>query len=423
MIRSFALFSYLFCMSWAYAAPLAETVQQVLNSHPDMLAAQYQKKAASEQIYQARAGFMPSVDLQAGRGYEITELRGSTEATKLHREETSIVATENIFRGMGTMSELGRTKSLYKAANYNLDQTAQTTALRTAAAYLEVLRHQQLLQAATDNLETHESITAMIERRSETGIGRKADTAQAHARLAQAKSRQLAEQQALDDSVATYMSVVDQKPTNLIKPDLPNAELMPENLEVATQTALANNPGLLSSKKQVRAARYQQKTTKASYFPEFDIVLQAARNNNIEGFRGTIRDASAMLQMRYNLFRGGSDYARDMEAAARLGEQKALRDSTYRATVETMANNWHLLKTSQQQLEYLKQHQDAAKETATAYRAQFKLGKRTLLDLLNAENEMFSVESAYITEQYQYVMAHYRILATTGDLARHFTQA
>jgi adhesin transport system outer membrane protein len=281
-------------------------------------------------------------------------------------------------------------------------------------AYLSVLKAKKLVELAVTNLKNHQQTYNRIVKRVEQGVGSQADVQQALGRLALAKTNLMAEENNLQDSIAAYLNIVGSPPMQLQEPVIPEQQL-PGSLEEATTAALENHPRLKSADADVDAAREQYDAAKSLFYPRIHLEISGTNNDNLDGISGSNNDAQAMVRARYN-FTGGKDIARRQETVYQLDQAKEIRARTHRQVVESMQLSWHAYETAKSQLEYFKTHVDASKQALLAYRQQFIIGKRTLIDLLDQENEVFQANINYVNGQYTLALATYRILAGTGRL-------
>jgi adhesin transport system outer membrane protein len=224
----------------------------------------------------------------------------------------------------------------------------------------------------------------------------------------------MAEENNLEDAIAAFINVVGNTPMHLEEPASPE-QLLPGSLEEAIAIALDNNPRLKSADADVDAAREQYEAAKSLFYPRVHLELSGSNNDNLDGISGSNKDAQAMIRARYN-FTGGKDIARRQETVYQLDQAKEIRARTHRQVVESMRLSWHAHETAKSQLEYFKIHVDASKKTLTAYRKQFNIGQRTLVDLLDQENEVFQASINYVNGLYTLAFSTYRILAGTGKL-------
>ena len=406
----------------ASAQSLQEAIQKTINENPEIQSAKSERLAVENEIDQAKAKYFPTVDIAAGIGWEQSTnptTRGRGDGTVSYgREEASIQLRQMVFDGLATPNEVKRHRARTSSRAYTVFGQSEITALGGVDAYLNVLRRQELLNLAKDNLLVHQRTNDQIRLRSERGIGRKADAEQSKGRLALAEKNTLSEIGNLQDSETAFLRVIGALPTDLDAATSPE-DALPENLDAAVEQAVANHPILKSANSDIDSAFAQHETAKAVYMPRLDIEAGASHNNDLDGIKGKNEDVSVMLRLRYNLFNGGNDVARRKETAQLINQSKDIRDNTYRQVVESMRLSWVAYQTVKSQLAFFKSHQDASIKTNTAYQKQFNIGQRTLLDLLDSANEMFVAKSAYTNAKYDELYSQYRILASKGGLNAH----
>ena len=191
---------------------------------------------------------------------------------------------------------------------------------------------------------------------------------------------------------------------------------VPESQEAAAAEAIVNSPTVLIATADIDVAEAELRGSRAGNYPRFDLELGAAANDNLDGVKGGDVEAQALLVVRYNLFRGGADVAREREAFARLREAREGLRQVQRDAAEEARIAYNALQTAQARLEALRAAVEAQRATRDVYAQQFDLGQRSLLDLLDAENELFVARSNLVTAQFTEIFGVYRVLAVTGDL-------
>jgi outer membrane protein, adhesin transport system len=400
------------------AASLEDTVRQTLATNPDVQFSINERRSRDAEVRQAWAGFLPAVDVVAGLGRESTNsplTRGAGEDwPSLTRREAGVVGRQMIFDGMATRHEVARQRARVDAAAYTVFGTAEVVALRAAEVYLDVLRRQELLALAEENLGTHERIHDQIRLRSETGVGRRADLEQAEGRLALARANVIAEETNLEDAQTNFLRVVGELPGDLERPAVPAA--IPSSLTELVDLALARHPVLRSAEADVEQAAAQRRAARSPFYPRFDIELARNWGRDLDGLRGVNEDWSAVLRMRYNLVRGGADLARRAQTVHQVSQAQDVRDRTSRQVIESVRLSWTAHSAIARQIEYLRRHMEAAAATRTAYAQQFNIGQRSLLDVLDSEAEWFEASRAHTNAAYDGLFAQYRILAGMGAL-------
>ncbi|MEO5702876.1 MAG: TolC family outer membrane protein [Gammaproteobacteria bacterium] len=403
-----------------FAVTLQDAVKETLATNPTIQAAIAQRNSREGELQQARAGYKPTIDLTASIGYGSAD-NSSTQssASETHsRSESAINLRQMIFDGFATRSEVARQTERINSAAYAVYGTAENTGLRATEVYLNVLRQEELVKLATDNLATHERIADQIILRADAGVGRKSDQNQVEGRRALATSNLISAQTNLTDARTNYQRVIGNLPgagDELEKPEF-NESVLPATVDDAVQQAVAGNPTLKSSLADVEATIAQHKGTKSTLYPRFDLEIGETWSSGANGIDGNNNDASALIRMRYNLYRGGADVAKSAQAANLVSEAQEISNNTYRQVVESMRLSWNAYEAIETQLVYLRQHVESTSKTREAYAKQFNIGQRSLLDLLDSENELFSAARAVITAEYDKAFAQYRIMTAMGKL-------
>lgn len=419
MNKALFLIPSLLCFSSVHAETLQEAIHTTLKTNPDVLASISERQAVSKEIDQARAGYFPTVDLGVGTGWESTDNpatrnRGDGEI-HLNRDEASLNLRQMLYDGSLTKNEVERQEARTDSRAHSVYSVAENTALEATEAYLNVLRQQQLVELAQTNLESHQRTHDQITLRSERGVGRRADMDQSFGRLALAETNLMAEQSNLRDAETNYLRVIGAAPTSLTEPPSPEP-FMPATVEEAVNVAIQNHPTLRSAQADVASANAQHDVTRAAFLPRVDFELGTRSDHDIDGVRGTDKDVTAMFRLRYNLLNGGRDKARREETAFLINQAAEIRNNTHRQVEQSVRLSWNALETVRRQMSYFEQYAAAAEKTRDAYQQQFNIGQRTLLDLLDSENELFRARTSLTNALYDELFTMYRVLNSTGSL-------
>ena len=385
-----------------------------LDSHPDVREAFSNYKAREAEVSIARAGYLPTLDANAGYGYEKTKADNGAN-NELDRRELGISLNQMLFDGFATSSEVDRTSAERDAERFALLAKADQVALTVTELYTNVLASQQLEQMARENLETHQQIQDQIRKRTEAGIASTSDLSQINARLALARSNMVAAVNNRVDYEARFLAVVNEPAKALVLPQ-PDRTMLPATLDEALKIGRENHPALKSAALDVDAAKAARERAKSNNYPKLSLELGQTWDDNIDGIEGANEDTQAMLRLRYNLFAGGADRARAEAAAQQMGSAEEINSRAHRQLDEGVRLAWNGYELVGEQLNYLREHVEAAMATRNAYQKQFDLGKRSLLDLLDAENELFEARRAFVSGERDFALSQYRILNATGRL-------
>ena len=405
------------------AETLPEVVGYTVTNNPEIRTQADTRNAAEHVIDQARAGYYPTLDINGGYGFEYSDnptTRASTDHghKDMTREELGFQFRQMLFDGFLTRNEVTRTTEATNAEAFGVYGTAEFVALDAVRAFLNLLRRTELKSLADENLEIHRTTNDQVKLRSERGVGKKADEEQSISRLARAESNERAERGNILDASTAFLKVVGRLPGDLEEPESPQTA-MPADIDAAVEQAVANNPILKAAEADIKEAQAQKESAESPFFPTLHFEVSGRNDADLDGTPGQDDEIQAMLRLRYNLFRGGRDDARRKETAALLSQAQDIRDNTYRQVVESMRLAWASYETVSSQLEFFAAHRDAAIKTHESYQQQFNIGQRTLLDLLDSANEMFTGKSDYANAKYDQMIAMYRILAAMGKLNEH----
>ncbi|KLV05528.1 agglutination protein [Photobacterium aquae] len=396
------------------AQSLEQAVAETLASNPEIKRA-YNTFMGQNQASRAALGdYLPSVDIEASAGYENYD--NTTNSTGDYNPlDTTISLRQLIWDGSITYHNIQRTKAEAEAQRYQLLADAQDKALRVAESYLSALEAQEVLVLSQKNYDIHQRIFTDIKKRTDAGIGSIADLSQIEGRLARSRSNLIAAQNNLQDKNTEFLHIVGSPPVNLEKPEV-DQNYLANTLDTALNEAKANNPVLNVAKYDIDAATSQYKQAKGDFLPTFSVEASQEWGDELDGTPGHTDEFKAMLKVEYNLYNGGTDLAESRQAAYQLSESKDVRDRAYRLLEESTRLAWSGMELAIDQTQYLQEHVDASARTVIAYQKQFQIGQRTLLDVLNTENELFEARKAYLQSHYAGILAKYRVLNATGKL-------
>lgn len=378
------------------------------------------RRATDEELNQANALYLPSVDLNADTGVEYTDDPATRAGVgdddeSLYRYETGLTVTQLLFDGFETKYEVERQENRVNSASHRVRETAEFIGLDIVEAYLEVLRQRQLVQIARDNVSAHIDILNQIQEGVEAGRSTQADTEQANARLARAQATEADAREALRIAESQYSRDVGEMPKDLTVPRTPYEKLS-QNVDLEVDQALTQSPTLDVLEADVRVADAEFNGTQSTMYPQVDLQLNARQGHDLGGVEGRDRSASALAVMNWNLYRGGADVARAREFAHRVQQEKEERADAARSIEDDVRRTWASKNASSERAAAFERQVLANREVVAAYRDQFDLNRRTLLDVLDAQNELFVSRSNAINAKFVEMTAVYRLLALKGDL-------
>lgn len=406
--------------SSVYAMTLQEAVSLAISTNPEVSAVANDRLAVDEELRQGRALYYPQIDLRAETGPEFSEnatvdAQGHDDGKWRHRSQASLTLSQLLFDGFFADSEVERQQARVKSAAYRVGETAEFIGLDAVEAYLEVLRHRERVLIAEDNVGVHRTTLGGVQQRAQGGGGNIADVRQAEARLSSAESTLVQTRGDLRDAEALFERVIGEKPDTLDAPTIP-VDVLPADVDEAVGVSIENSPTVQFARADIEAAQSDVKQQEASLYPELRLEVGGSVADNLDGKTDTEHDATALVVMRWNLYRGGADSARIREFKHRLAEATDSLRINERRVAEDARVSWNAIEVSQQNVQILSQNVEANQRTRDVYAQQFDIGQRGLLDLLDADNELFLSRDNLITARYGEIFATYRLLATMGAL-------
>lgn len=396
-------------------ADFATAVKQGVLTSPRVNASWYNFEAVREAERGARGAYLPSVDVtsEIGREDRDTPL---IEDRNYGRDASRLSITQMLFDGFATREEVRRLGYSKLSQYYDLQRDSQEAALEAAQAYMDTVRYQQLVKYAEDNYVVHRQVYDKIAERTVGGVSQGVDLEQAAARIALAESNLLTEMTNLHDVQTRFQRVVGALPApDLPMPTVPSS-MIPELREAALNTAYTQSPAINSAIENLRSTQAALNATNAPMMPRVDLRYRNEVEHDTDGIDGKFDEEAVEVVLSYNLFRGGADSARKREYYnlynAAIEERKQACINVRQNTMIAFNN----IKALEQQVLLLDRNRISQDKTRRAYLDQFDLGQRTLLDLLDSQNEYFDTQRAYAAAEADLRIAQAATLSNMGLL-------
>lgn len=394
---------------------LKDMVEKTVTSNPEVQSRYHRFLESGFEQKVVRGGFLPRADIVSTyRNQE--ELVKSADGTAIPRFNNELVLKQMIFDGFATSNEVKRLGHANRVRYYELQSAMQSTTLEFIRAYIDSMRYRELSQFAKDNYVVHKQLFDRIQERVTAGVARKVDLEQAAGRLALAEANLLTETTNLHDVTARLQRLYGELPPETLEaPTFFNAGVEP-TVVAALKVAYNQNPDLLSTIEDIQASKDEIKTREARYMPKLD--LQARKNLGVSSDGRYSSSAADLLEltMNFNLFNGFSDTNLVKQTAEKLNNSQDLRDKACVDTRQLVVIAYNDIEQLKEQQKYRTEHKNAIENAREAYRKQFDIGQRTLLDLLDTENEYFQAKRSLANTQYDIQMAYARTYAGQGEL-------
>ena len=397
--------------------PLKQMVEKVISSNPEVQAKYHAYVGAGFEQDIVRGGFLPKVDIQSTyrKQEDIGNFRNNN-GNAIPRFNNELVLRQLIFDGFATPNEVNRLGHAKRVRYYELQSAMQDTTLEFMRSYIDTLRYRELTEFAKTNYVAHKQLFDKIKERVDAGVGRKVDLEQATGRLALAEANLLTEATNLHDVTARIQRLLGELPPDTLEqPEFYKSGAEASAVE-ALRVAYLQNPNILSTIEDIQASKHEIKTKEGKYYPRLDLQARKNLGTSSDGRNSTNAADVLELSMNFNLFNGFSDKAAISQSVERLNTSNDFRDKACIDTRQLVTIAYNDITQFKEQLVFRNTHQKSIENAREAYRKQFDIGQRTLLDLLDTENEYFQAKRSFANANYDVQTAHARLYASQGEL-------
>ena len=406
----------------AVAKSLQEELADLVRFHPQIEASRKAVGSSGEGINLALSAYYPSVAVNGQIGPTIidnptTRARNSDKDQVRTKNVAGLTVTQNLFKGFAT-SSLTKTARLNKEiSEISLENTVQNVLFDGISAYVDVLRQKRLVELSRSSEDTIQTQLSLEDERVNRGSGIAVDVLQAKSRLQIAKERRVNFEGGLEDAVSRYRQVFNIAPNiDAMMDPMPPVELLPSDLAQAVNIALDENPAVSNANANIESARERQRTVKSEYYPSVDLVAEANYQKHDDTTIGTRRDYSLVLEANWNLFTGFSTRAGSAQAAYDYGSSKDNHAFVMRKVEEQTRLSWQALLTVRDRVDLLENAVNIASEVFDARGKLREAGKETVINVLDAESEIFNAQINYTAASYDERVAVYQLLLAMGRL-------
>ncbi len=402
----------------SHAVTLEDVIQKVLTENPAVQAARQQASASEKGIKVAKSGYLPRLDLELGVGHEET-LSPTTgdETVSLTREEAALRLSQTIYDGSAVKNKVAIQKERFNSASHVAVDTQENTALRAAQSYFNVLRQAENVALLQESLDEHTAIQEQMSLRNDAGVGSEADLNQVNVRLSLSTNSFIVGKNKFLNAVSQFNGLVGYIPDEKTM-EVPENFSLPASLDEALALSLDQHPAIKAAQADIELAKLDQAVAKSANHPTLTLEGERKWNNDIDGIEGRNEDWVIALRFRYNIFNGGKDSARQKQTGNLLQQATETHKLILWQTEEGMRLSWYAYEATKQQLKHLRVHVESAIATKKAYDEQYKVGRRTLIEVLNAQNELTRAKQSYLNAKYDQLYSQVRVLNSSGQLTQ-----
>ena len=411
----------------ANAGTLEDSVYSTINYSPRIKGFQEFRQAAIHEVGKARSGWLPRVDVRAGIGMEqwndnrtrnYPQLSSQNNYDFYERRDASVVASQTIWDGLSTKARHDIATSKVSSAESRLLDNTTALSLDAILAHIEVVRQIQLVKLAESNVENHKRILVSQNERQELGAASLADVTQTQSRLARAQSTLAESQAALETAASNYRRLTGKVPRGLVAPAMPANSY--SSLESVLASGQALNPKITALRWDIETAKATVDLSKSNFHPH--IFVEYSYNYNYQTQSDTDwNDGHAfMLRLQWNIFNGFYDWYDTKSGLATERQRRREMEETRILIIEETEKTWADFQSEQERTSHFLSAVEYGSQTRDMYIEQFNLGQRSLLDVLDGENEVFTSSQQHVNSSMNAIANAYRLLAIGGELIAGF---
>jgi outer membrane protein len=418
-------------VSWTQAAAqtLDSALVQAYQNNPQLNAQRAGVRAVDENVPIALAGYRPRVTatVQAGEQHVDTVSKVTTPGAPnpyLSLSGTTgfstygITATQTLFNGFQTANRTRQAESQVFAARETLRLTEQLILLNAATAYMNLLRDTAILDLQRRNVEVLQEQLRQVRDRFNVGEVTRTDVAQSESRLAAGRSQVLTAEANFKTSAAVYRQVIGADPGRLSAAS-PVDRFSPHSQVEAVAAGIANHPSVTTAQYNADVAQLAVKVAEGALYPTLSLQANAQKGylpnsslTTLEQFSGSV-----VGQLSVPIYQGGAEYATIRQAKETLGQRRIDLDTARDQVRQTAVQSWGILEASKSNIDATQAQVQAAEIALNGVREEARVGQRTTLDVLNAQQELVNARVALVTAQRDRVVASYTLLAAVGRLS------
>lgn len=396
-----------------------DSVYGVLRSNRALRGMQENRSVLEHETDRAKAGFGPRVDVTGRAGGSIMS-DSSTRSRDLDTQMWGLAGVsaqlvQPIWDGFATRSRVRTAKSTLESVKFRVFDTATSMSLEGIISHIDVLRRRKILALAESNVTQHKALVSQAQERANLGADTAADVTQARSRLQRALSSLSESKAALLVAEERYTRLTGLPATGKLAPVTMPPELY-QGPDAVFAQAEQSNPKVAAYMQDIRAARGQRELADSAFYPTLN--LEAGPNYTDRGGASDrwIYSFDVMGVVRWNIFNSGADLAERRAASARIRQSRQVMYDFIDELKLDIESTWTNYQAAQEQFSHYTKAVEYSKYTRSAYIEQFQIGKRSILDVLDTENELFNSSTQAETARGNILVGAYRLSALSGNL-------
>lgn len=403
------------------AITLSEAVGGVVTKNPGIKSKLNAYKQEVEAYKIAKDAYNPTIGLDASIGKEKTNSKSTSyKDIDMTPKTITLSAKQNIFDGFGTKLKIEQANNDVYVAAYDYIGVANELATSLVELYMGILQEKEILSIEKNNYETHEKMFDDIKKKYDSGLGKISDVKEVKSKLSYAYANYIGQEQTLNEKIIQFNSLYGDL-VDISVFEKPNIQFsLPKIYTDAENLVIANNPSIKMKEYGLLAAKNVNMYAKKEYFPKLDLKLSKSKSYDQSGLEGTTDSTNAMVVMSYNLYNGGIDENNIQKSLSNVLQKQEELFAKKQEELKKLQLFYINKDMTEKRMEHLNAYVFTNKEKLMSYKEEFELGRRSLLDLLGAEDDYNGAKKQLIRAMYDYDITKYKILYSMGGLLEVF---
>ena len=402
---------------WAHADTLWDALAMAYNTNPTLLAQRASLRAVDEEVPQALSGWRPTVTLtgEAGKSRIDSEVAFFTSKETRTPRSIALNLSQPLYRGGRTVAGIRQADSLVRAAREGLRATEQDILLQAVITYTDVLRDQAVVELTRNNERVLQRQLEATQDRFEVGELTRTDVAQSEARLSRATSERVSAEGDLIAGRAAYRRVIGASPGVL--EEAPPLGQLPGSEEEALSVAEAENPDLLGARFEEQASAHAVRESLGDLLPTLSLDGEISRAEDFSSRDSVTNRASFAARVSVPIYRAGAVSSQVRQARQTSSQRRLQVDESRRAVTQAVTRAWEELQTARARI---RSDSDLVRANEIAHegvREEASVGARTILDVLDAEQELLDARVALVRAKRDEYVAAYELRQAIGRLS------
>lgn len=402
----------------AYGQNIFEALGETYNTNPTLQAERAYLRSVDENVAIAKSGYRPNISLNGSYrdNSSDNDVNGDSDVTS---ESMSAKLSQPLFNGFSTVNSVKSADQIVRAGQNNLYNVEQRVFLEASTAYLDVVRDTAIVELQKNNEELLKKRLDETQQRFNVGEVTRTDVSQAKARYSQAKSDRIASEGNLEASKAVYIKVIGSIPQNLEDP-VAIRDFLPSSYDEALNIALKNNYSIRQAKHLFNSKGYEVYANIGELLPQlsFDAVAAKVKTENDNKMIGdsTTDSVEWGLNLSVPLYNSGASRARIRQSKHQKWQAQEVVLETERQVKATVSSAWEYMKSNETKISAIKDQVNANKIALDGVQKEEALGNRTILDVLDAYQELLNSNVNEVTARRDYYVSAMQLLLSMGKL-------